>query len=140
MQPHLERSEHVNILDLGAGLVPDSRWRALLLRLLLRVVGARAPRREDALPADVQASPERFGPFMVGDLVRVHATANAWFVFGDAGVTVAKGAGVPLGAWEGLTMLVSDEGARYVSMLADAGGSPVYALAWRTGNVLQEGV
>lgn len=131
-----------NVLDLGAGTVPLDRYHALHLRLLLRLVGARAPRADDANAQDITSTPARFGAFRLGDIVRVHATGNAWLLFGDAGVTARAGEGVPLAAWDARDFVVTEEHARHVSIAYDGEEpfAPPYALAWRVGNVLQEGV
>lgn len=117
------------------GLLEAVRDRLAALSRVVAPLGDRA--------RDISSGAVRFGPFAPGDLVRITATGNAWFLFGDASVTAEVGNGLPLGKWDRHDFEVVHRGdGDHVSVCVDTseaagieGGGVVYAAAFRSGHV-----
>jgi hypothetical protein len=129
----------------------------IIARLMLRMLAVKPPRMPTA-DAKSLATPQRYGPFRPGTVVRVAVACNAWYAFGGASVwavdpSIAPGLpgepaqnsgnemvnGTPLAAWTFVDHLVSNEAEAFVSIVRDQNAvAPLYGHAYDTGSILSD--
>lgn len=91
------------------------------------------PPRVDAV--DITTSGVRWGPFDVGDVVRVAVNGNAWYKGGDSQISITSGGGAPLGAWMHVDHQIQDEDNRYIYTIIADGASTGLGVVFRSGKL-----